>query len=158
MKIVTIEGVWLLHCCTKFQLDLSSHLWIILGWKLVERTHTSGRQLKIIFLEVLDHSEYSDTNISNFFSRKQQKNWENWFISKGQIWELEKLRVMRNIEWTKNSKNCNFWKWILFVSIWKIPKIPNSKNSKKFPIWNLVKIVNLEKSKNFPIHSSPATY
>ena len=33
--------------------------------------YTSGRQLKIIFLDVLDHSEYSDTNISDFFfSRK----------------------------------------------------------------------------------------
>ena len=30
--------------------------------------HTSGRQLKIIFLGVLDHSEYFDTNISIFFS------------------------------------------------------------------------------------------
>ena len=43
-------------------------------------THTSGRQLKIIFLDVLDHSEYSDTNISIFFHeniaslvRKQKK-------------------------------------------------------------------------------------
>ena len=30
-------------------------------------THTFGRQLKIIFLDALDHSEYSDDNISNFF-------------------------------------------------------------------------------------------
>ena len=33
-------------------------------------THTSGRQLKITFLDVLDYSEYSDTtyyDISNFF-------------------------------------------------------------------------------------------
>ena len=29
-------------------------------------THTPGRQLKIIFLDVLDHSEYSNTNISIF--------------------------------------------------------------------------------------------
>ena len=28
------------------------------------RDYTSGRQLKIIFLEVLDYSEYSYTNIS----------------------------------------------------------------------------------------------
>ena len=34
-------------------------------------THTSGRQLQITFLDVLHDSEYSDTNISNFFSRKQ---------------------------------------------------------------------------------------
>ena len=34
-------------------------------------THISGRQLKIIFLDVSDYSKYSeDTNISNFFSRK----------------------------------------------------------------------------------------
>ena len=33
-------------------------------------THTSEHQLKISFLDVLDYSEYSDTNISNFFSRK----------------------------------------------------------------------------------------
>ena len=30
-------------------------------------THTSGRQLKVTFLDVLDYSEYSDTNISKFF-------------------------------------------------------------------------------------------
>ena len=30
-------------------------------------THTSGRQLKITSLDVLDYSEYSDTNISKFF-------------------------------------------------------------------------------------------
>ena len=29
--------------------------------------HTSGRQLKIIILDILDHSEYSDTNISNLY-------------------------------------------------------------------------------------------
>ena len=33
-------------------------------------THTSGRQLKIKFLDVLDYSESSDTNISNFFFTK----------------------------------------------------------------------------------------
>ena len=34
-------------------------------------THTSGRQLKITFLDVLDYSDYSVTNISKFcFSRK----------------------------------------------------------------------------------------
>ena len=46
-------------------------------------THTSGRMLKIIFLEVLDHSEYSDINISIFFFheniassvRKQNSNY-----------------------------------------------------------------------------------
>ena len=43
-------------------------------------THTSGRRLKIILPDVLDQSEYSDTNISNFFHenitslvRKQKK-------------------------------------------------------------------------------------
>ena len=43
-------------------------------WKIGHtriNTHTSGRQLKIKFLDVLDYSEYFDTNISNFFfSRK----------------------------------------------------------------------------------------
>ena len=33
----------------------------------VEHIHASGRQLNIILLDVLDRSEYSDTNISNFF-------------------------------------------------------------------------------------------
>ena len=54
-------------------------------------THTSGRQLKSRFLDVLDYSEYSDTNISKFFfheniassMRKQYKiyktkNWQKW--------------------------------------------------------------------------------
>ena len=33
--------------------------------------YTSGHQLKIIFLNVLEHSEYSDSKISICFSRKQ---------------------------------------------------------------------------------------
>ena len=36
------------------------------------RAHTSRRQLKIIFLDVLDHSEYSDNNVLNFFQRKHK--------------------------------------------------------------------------------------
>ena len=39
------------------------------------RTHTSGRQLKIKFPDVLDYSEYSDTNDSKFFFH------ENSFLS-----------------------------------------------------------------------------
>ena len=41
MKIVTIKGLWLLHWRTKFHI-----------------------KKKITFLDVLDYSEYSDTNIS----------------------------------------------------------------------------------------------
>ena len=44
-------------------------------WKSNTHTHTFGRELKITFLDVLDYSEYSDTNISNFFSRKQLAQW-----------------------------------------------------------------------------------
>ena len=40
------------------------------SWKSSAHTHASGRQLKIIFLSVLDYSEYSDTNISISFSTK----------------------------------------------------------------------------------------
>ena len=77
MKIVTIKGLWLLHWCTKLHIDISSLLWVIGVW-IAENwthththTHTSGCQLKIKFLDVLDYSEYSDTNISKtIFSRK----------------------------------------------------------------------------------------
>ena len=87
MKIARVEGAWLLHYCTKFQLDILSRSWIIVVWKLESRAHTqthlhthkSGRQLKIIFCDVLDHSEYS-YSISNFstheniaFSVRKQK-------------------------------------------------------------------------------------
>ena len=53
-------------------------------------THTSGRQLKITFLDGQDYSEYSDTYILNFFHeniafvmRKQNvksciKSWSAW--------------------------------------------------------------------------------
>ena len=40
-------------------------------WHTRTHTHTSGRQLKIKFLDVLDYSEYSDTNISKFFFHKK---------------------------------------------------------------------------------------
>ena len=88
MKIVTIKGLWLLNWCTKFHMfmsyqDLKSWKldtgaqtrWIMRIWKVENRTqthkraraHTSGQQLKITFLDVLDYSEYFDTNVSKFF-------------------------------------------------------------------------------------------
>ena len=35
-------------------------------------THTSGRQLKITFFDILDYSEYSNTNISIFFHENKK--------------------------------------------------------------------------------------
>ena len=67
MKIVTLKGLWLFHWCRKFHIDISSRLWVIGVWNVENWTDTPGRQLKITFLDVLDSSEYSDTNISNFF-------------------------------------------------------------------------------------------
>ena len=67
MKIVTNKEEWLLHWCAQFQLDISSRLWGIVVWKVKSRTHTPGHQLKIIFLEVSDYSEYSVSTISIFF-------------------------------------------------------------------------------------------
>ena len=80
MKIVTIKGLWFLYWRTEFQIYISSRLSVI-GVSTLKighihthartHTHTSGRQLKITFLDVLDYSEYSDTNISkNKISRK----------------------------------------------------------------------------------------
>ena len=58
--------------CTKIFQDISSRLWIIGVWKVENRTHTrtSGNQLKIAFLDVLDYSEYFDTDILIFFHEK----------------------------------------------------------------------------------------
>ena len=71
MKIVTIKGLGLLHWCTEFHIDFLSRLWVIEVWNVENRTlthtHTSGRQLKIKFLDVLDYFEHFDTNISKFF-------------------------------------------------------------------------------------------
>ena len=46
--------------------------------------------------------------------------WENWFVYiKGQIWKLAKLRAVRYIEWTDNSKIVNFWSPVLVSEIEK---------------------------------------
>ena len=60
-------------------------------------THTSGRQLKMIFLEVLDHYDYSDTNISILFSRES-------FLSEG-----------RKTKFFYINRNENFWKWWFLI-------------------------------------------
>ena len=66
MKVVTNEEAWLLHS------DISSRLRVIGVWKVENPTHmhTYIRSLakNYIFRPFL-LSEYSDTNISNFFSR-----------------------------------------------------------------------------------------
>ena len=77
MKIVTIKGLLLLHWFAKFHIDSQAVYEFYGGSQTLKightrahastRTHTSGRQLKIKFLDVLGYSEYSGTNISKFF-------------------------------------------------------------------------------------------
>ena len=130
MKIVPIKGLWLLHWCTKFIIDISSRLWVIGVWNIENRTHmhtrvhTSGRQLKITFLDVLDYSEYSDANISKFFfSRKhsflnkEAKTCEPGFrycfligFTKFFFWEsilLDFGVLIEEVSWIHR----NFWIW-----------------------------------------------
>ena len=62
MKIVTIKELWLLP---NFILT-SQAVYELLGFETLKigHTHTSGRQRKIKFLNILDYFEYSDTNMS----------------------------------------------------------------------------------------------
>ena len=74
-----------------------------------------------------------------------------------QIWESEKLRIVRNIEAPNNSKIDNFWSQILDFSNWKFLDIyyffnlENSKNCEFGKIWI---ICNLEDSKNCQFEKS----
>ena len=84
MKIVTIEASLLYQILTRY-LELFMNYSALKIRNLSAHTHkhtrkhTSRHQLKIIFLDVLHHSEYSDTNISIFFH-------ENSFLSKEAKW------------------------------------------------------------------------
>ena len=71
MKIVKIEGAWLLHWCTKSQSDISRCSWVIVVYwsKVKNRIYTHINQLKITFLDVSEYSQYSDSNISIFFTK-----------------------------------------------------------------------------------------
>ena len=66
-------------------------------------THISERQLKIIFLDVLDYSEYSDANIMTFFheniasSMMKQKNWKIKFWKKKFIKKIGKQNFIKKI-------------------------------------------------------------
>ena len=96
---------------------------------------------------------------------------------KRQIWELAKLRAMRNIEWQKQFQNFQFlepnldfrnWKTyrslLIFkvqqfqkfaigkfqeCPIWKISKIVYLENSKNLQLWKFANMSNLESCKNF---------
>ena len=142
MKIVTIKGLWLLHWCTKFHIDISSRLWVIGVWNIENwthkhsrthahtHTHTSGRQLKITFLDVLDYSEYSDTNISNiFFLRKhsflteEEKSSEHCRI----FWKFRFFEKWRQVQW--NRKQFFLLKLRPFFEKPKFRKNPTMLNS-----------------------------
>ena len=100
MKIITIKGQCLLHWCTKFHIDIWSRLWVIGLWNVENQihthTHTPGRQLKITFIDVLDYSEYLDTNIrkkkisrKHSFLSEEAKTWKNciyWYSSTTARW------------------------------------------------------------------------
>ena len=75
------------------------------------------------------------------------KSWEveasKLSYIKERIWELGKLRVVRNIECIKNCKIANFWSQTLIF------QIRNFSKSLNFPIWTIPETSNLENSKNF---------
>ena len=54
-----------------------------------------------------------------------------------------KLRVVRIIEWTNNSKIANFWRQTLIFQIEKILKFLN------FPIWIILRTSSLKNTQNF---------
>ena len=137
MKIVTIKGLWLLHRCTKFHIDIWSRLWVIELWNVENRTHThtphtyvSERQLQIIFLDVLDYSECSDTNISkkkiheNIASSTRKQNWDYNHAAISTI--TQKFLVCDMESWYKKK----YPKFVMLRSFFKIFK--NKKKIEKF--------------------------
>ena len=65
MKIVTIKGLWLLHCRTKFHIDIASGLWVIGVSDVENRTHTHTRT-------------YIQTPAKNHISRRFRLFWVLW--------------------------------------------------------------------------------
>ena len=62
MRIVTIKGLWLLHWCTKFHIDISSRLWIIGLWNVENQTH-------------MHTHKYIPTPAKNHISRRFRLFW-----------------------------------------------------------------------------------
>ena len=102
-------------------------------------------------------------SIYEISTRIWNKSWKvkasKLIYIKGQIWELTKSRVVRNIEWMNNCKIANFGSQIFIFQIEKnleislFSNLDNSKKfkfgkSEKFAIWQILKIVDLENSKN----------
>ena len=83
MKIFTIKRLLLIHWCTKFHIDISSRLWVIALWNVEYRTHTHTQThtQKIKFLDVLDYSDYADTNVF-----KKKNSWKDKFLSEQAKW------------------------------------------------------------------------
>ena len=67
MKIVTIEGLWLLHWRTKFHIDISSRLWVIGVSNVENRTHTHTHT----------HTDIR-TPAKNHISRRFRLFWVLW--------------------------------------------------------------------------------
>ena len=170
MKIVTIKGVWLLHWRTNFYIDISSRLWVI-GVSNVENrththtrthahthTHTSERQLKITFLDVLDYSEYSDTNISkkkisrkhSFLSEEAKKIFERSFDKKnfGKINSKTKIFI---IKLYSNIDKCH----AMFALLALFDKTGRKTGSNKIVcgIWcKIVRVPRKQSLPNFPFN------
>ena len=59
LKIVTINGLRLLHYCIEFHIDISSRLWVIRIWKVENRTHTHTRASTHVHLDASWKSHFS---------------------------------------------------------------------------------------------------
>ena len=88
------------------------------------------------------------------------KNWENWFISKGNYKNWQNCKMYGISNGQPIQKISNFFSQILVFQIgkildicyfptWKIPKISNLENSKIFRFEKFQKNSNLKNSKNF---------
>ena len=69
--------------------------------------HTSGSQLRTTFLDILDHSGYSDTNISHFFHKniassvRKQKKTNILKMSRKFIWSNNNYEKLLKNWWNK---------------------------------------------------------
>ena len=102
MKRIKIEGLWLLHLCTKFHIHIWSCLWVIGLWNVENQIHTHthtyirvpaknhiSRRLKLFWVLGHEWPEEKKNSRKHSFLSEEAKTWKNciyWYSSMTVRW------------------------------------------------------------------------
>ena len=163
MKIVAIKGLWLLHWCTKFYINISSRLWVNGVSNVENRTHT--RTHTYIRTPAKNHISRRfrlfwvlwNLYLKIFFSREHSFLGEEAKCCKPQVFIPYSFRFLRTFGWSipGSGHQTRLWNYACQYRFFRVQRLTATTHVRRWPYWGpTVKIGNVSKNEWWPTRGS----